>query len=83
LEGLCVKSKQLAAMPVPGFAPQTTIAVGGAILLEWATPPGSVSVGVLQERIAGMPGVMVDFGHVHSRLVKIIKSITKYSLCSC
>ena len=72
-----MKTQQLAAMPVPGFAPQTVVTVGDALLLEWAAPSSSFAVGVLQQRIAGTPGAKVDLDRVRNRLAKINKGLAK------
>jgi hypothetical protein len=74
---LCVKTKQLAAMPVPGLTPQMKVTVGDATLFEWAAPPNGVAVGVLQQHIHGTPGVKVDFDQAHKHLAKINKGLMK------
>ena len=71
------KTQQLAAMPVPGFAPQMMVTVGEALLLEWAAPSNSCAVGVLQQCIAGTPGEKVDLDRVRIRLVRINKWMKK------
>jgi hypothetical protein len=74
---LCAKTQQLAAMPVPGFAPQMMVTVGEALLLEWAAPSNSSAVGVLQQCIAGTPGEKVDLDRVRKRLEKVLKGLNK------
>ena len=74
---MCAKTQQLAAMPVPGFAPQMMVTVGEALLLEWAAPSNSCAVGVLQQCIAGTPGEKVDLDRVRKRLEKVLKGLNK------
>ena len=50
---------------------------GDAALLKRAAPSSSVAVGVPQQRIAGMPGLMVDIHRARKRLAKIIKGAKK------
>ena len=58
-------------------APQKTITVADALLIEWAAPSiGLVSL-VLQQRIAGAPGLEVDFNRVRFRLAKVSIGVKK------
>ena len=52
------KTKLLTALPTRGFAPQTTVTVADAILLESAAPTNGVAVAVLQQYIAGTAGTL-------------------------
>ena len=54
------KTELLTALPTRGFAPQTTVTVADAILLESAAPTNGVAVAVLQQCIAGTAGTQED-----------------------
>ena len=72
---LCEKTKLLTALPTRGFAPQTTVAVADAILLESAAPTNGVAVAVLQQCIAGTAGTQGDLDRVRKRLALIKKGL--------
>ena len=72
---LCEKTKLLTALPTRGFAPQTTVAVADAILLESAAPTNGVAVAVLQQCIAGTAGTQEDLDRVRKRLALIKKGL--------
>ena len=72
---LCEKTKLLTALPTRGFAPQTTVAVADAILLESAAPTNGVAVAVLQQCIAGTAGTQEDLDRVRKRLAFIKKGL--------
>ena len=72
---LCEKTKLLTALPTRGFAPQTTVTVADAILLESAAPTNGVAVAVLQQCIAGTAGTQEDLGRVRKRLTLIKKGL--------
>ena len=74
---LCEKTKLLTALPTRGFAPQTTVAVADAILLESAAPTNGIAVAVLQQCIAGTAGAQEDLDRVRNRLAKIKKGLQK------
>ena len=69
------KTKLLAALPARGFAPQTTVTVADAILLESAAPTNGVAVAVLQQCIAGTAGTQEDLDRVRKRLALIKKGL--------
>jgi hypothetical protein len=69
------KTKLLTALPTRGFAPQTTVAVADAILLESAAPTNGVAVAVLQQCIAGTAGTQEDLDRVRKRLALIKKGL--------
>jgi hypothetical protein len=50
------ETKRLTALLAPGFAPQTSITVADAALLESAAPTNGVAVAVLLECIAWTGG---------------------------
>ena len=58
---LCKKTQQIATAPETFFAPQMTVTVANALLIEWAAPSIGFASRVLQQRIAGAPGLEVDF----------------------
>ena len=62
------KKELLTALPTRGFAPQTTVTVADAILLESAAPTNGVAVAVLQKCIAGTAGTQEDLDRVRNRL---------------
>jgi|AntAceMinimDraft_5_1070358.scaffolds.fasta_scaffold379315_1 hypothetical protein len=64
--------KRLTALPAPGFAPQTTIAVANAILLGSAAPANDAAMAVLQLVVAGAAGTQGDFGRVRNRLASLV-----------
>ena len=74
---LLEKTKLLTALPTRGFAPQTTVAVADAILLESAAPTNGVAVAVLQQCIAGTAGTQEDLDRVRNRLASIKKGLQK------
>ena len=72
---LCEKTKLLTALPTRGFAPQTTVTVADAILVESAAPTNGVAVAVLQQCIAGTAGTQEDLDRVRKRLALIKKGL--------
>jgi hypothetical protein len=64
-------------LPVPGFEPQTAIAVADDMLLESAAPTNGAAVAVLQKYNAGMAGTQKDLGRVRNRLALIKKNLQK------
>jgi hypothetical protein len=72
MQTLREETKRLAALPAPGFAPQTTITVAGAIILNSAAQTHGVAVAVLQKFIAATVGVQEDLDR-RSRLALIKK----------
>jgi hypothetical protein len=67
--------QRLTALPAPGFAPQTTSTVAGAILRESEAPTDGVAVAVLQQSIAGTAGTQGDLGSVRRNLALIKKGL--------
>ena len=65
------------ALPTRGFAPQMTVTVADAILLESAAPTNGVAVAVLQQFIAGTAGTQEDLDRVRKRLAKTKKGLQK------
>ena len=75
MPALCEKTKLLTALPARGFAPQTTVTVADAILVESAAPTNGVAVAVLQQCIAGTAGTQGDLDRVRKRLALIKKGL--------
>jgi hypothetical protein len=73
------ETKRLAALPAPGFAPQTAISAADYILLESTAPTNSVAVAVLKLRIAGAAGTQDDMDRICSHSALIKKSLHKYA----
>ena len=71
------KTELLMALPTRGFAPQMTVTVADAILLESAAPTSGVAVAVLQQCIAGTAGAQEDLDRVRNRLAYIKKGLQK------
>ena len=71
------KTELLMALPTRGFAPQMTVTVADAILLESAAPTNGVAVAVLQQCIAGTAGTQEDLDRVRKRLAIIKKNLQK------
>ena len=69
------KTELRMALPTRGFAPQTTVTVVDAILLESAAPTNGVAVAVLQQCIAGTAGTQEDLDRVRKRLALIKKGL--------
>ena len=69
------KTELLTALPTCGFAPQMTVTVADANLLESAAPTNGVAVAVLQQCIAGTAGTKEDLDRVRKRLAKIKKGL--------
>ena len=69
------KTELMTALPTRGFAPQTTVTVADAILVESAAPTNGVAVAVLQQCIAGTAGTQGDLDRVRKRLALIKKGM--------
>ena len=76
--GMCEKTKQQQLRPMAGFAKQMPVAVGDALLIEWAAPSSIVAVCVLNQLISGTPGTQASLGQVRARLQNIMKGLEKY-----
>ena len=77
LKGVCEKTKQLKLRPIAGFAKQIPVAVGDALLIEWAAPSNDVAVRVLHQLISGTPGIQAGLGQVRERLKNIMRGLGK------
>jgi hypothetical protein len=76
-KALCEKTRQLTTAPEPDFAPQRTVTVADALLLEWAAPSNGLALRVLQQCIAGAPGLDVDFERVRKRIARVNLGLKK------
>ena len=76
-KALCEKTRQLTTAPEPDFAHQRTVTVADALLLEWAAPSNGLALRVLQQCIAGAPGLDVDFERVRKRIARVNLGLKK------
>ena len=77
MKELFEKTRQLATAPGPDFEPQRTANVADALLLEWAAPSNGLALRVLQQCIAGAPGLDVDFERVRKRIARVNLGLKK------
>ena len=74
---LYLKTKQVTTAPEPGFAPQMSVTVADALLIDSAAASNTVAVAVLQQRIAGTAGHQEDLARVRKRLAHVLKGLKK------
>ena len=74
---LYLKTKQVTTAPEPGFAPQMSVTVADALLIDSAAASTTVAVAVLQQRIAGTAGRQEDLARVRKRLAHVLKGLKK------